>query len=170
MTLRDQIVLDLLRDDLEAGGTGVSRALIAQRTMSLYPERSIAALRRQGLLIEQVEDRYRLHVFDDVEETGGAEPAEPAKAASAVGAADWQSSQRDDVPRKAPAGEDDAGLIPRASAAGSLSAAESTSTDAPGGGRLAEAPGRPSVASVGAGELRLFTPPALGPYESRAAA
>lgn len=104
---RDQPVLDALRVDRDASGPGVSRAEVESLGATRYPGALIVRLRKHGCVIGLVEDRYQLGAERDVERTASTS-SRPANGAG--------------TPRL----ESDAGLIPRASADGSLDATQPT--------------------------------------------
>lgn len=84
-------------------------------------------LDQQGYSFEVIGWRNRCKIFrlisdDGVEGTGGVSDAACQQTSTGLGAATWNSSDEGDCSRKAPVRQGDAGLISRASAAGSLNA------------------------------------------------
>jgi hypothetical protein len=69
--LRDELVLEVLRADLEIIGAGVSRGEIERVGGTIHPDRLIGRLRLAGCVIEETADRFRLFAEPGSTETSG---------------------------------------------------------------------------------------------------
>lgn len=61
MSLRDDAVVALLVDDLEQLGDGVTRKEVSDAAITRWPDSVIRRLRREGYVIEETTDAYRLY-------------------------------------------------------------------------------------------------------------
>jgi hypothetical protein len=75
LMLRDQPLIDALREDFEQLGDGIGRDRVCALAVTRWPDRVIQRLRRNGFVIEAVEDRFKLYSEPTSIEAPGSPPA-----------------------------------------------------------------------------------------------